>query len=1127
MNSSGRRPLCLPILTDKNKNILILALLLSGDIELNPGPRKQPSTYPCGLCELPVTWDCRGACCDACNIWHHKSCIELCTQDYELLDRSNVQWLCCRCDSINVSTFTFRSYEIDQSNIYEPLSGLDLTMESNISSFSPLKASSPKSNVNNSNHTRTTSNSSSSNISKNPYDIPTKRNLRIMTVNCRSIKDKRQEFETALHYLKPDIVCATESWLKGIKPGKNPTKDAILSSEIFPPQYNVYRNDRGTIGGGVFILVHKSITSMEQPTYITDGEIEWVNIKIKNNKDLLVGSYYMPHREQRHLEELNKSLNKIDQHNKKNIILTGDFNCPNIRWDLSTANGPDREIQQELIDIMGSNNLTQIHNSPTREGNLLDLVFVSNPTVVKSSINVPGISDHDIIITDLETKVQHQKTTPRKRYIYNKANWKCIENDLNNLQNIVNDKDQQGADVQELWDTFKKNLFESMDKNIPNKEIKSRNTIPWIKKRERKMLKKKQRLYKQARKTNKWTNYRSFQKECKRQLRKSEWEYVNNNIIEGLNNNNTKPFWKYVKSKRQDSGGIAPLKKGTNLISDSKEKAELLLSQFKSVFTKETNSEMPLVRKQAKVDITPIIIDQKGLEKLLSRINPFKSSGPDNIPNRILKECATHLAPILKTILQRSLDTGQLPKDWRDANISSIFKKGDKHLPENYRPVSLTSVTCKILEHIICRHIMKHLERNKILTNLNHGFRSGYSCETQLITTINDFLKEHDKGHQVDIAILDFSKAFDTVPHNKLLHKLNNYGIKGNIHKWLTNFLTTRTMRTIVEGEHSKETSVDSGVPQGTVLGPIMFLCHINDLPDGIKSSIRLFADDCLLYRTIKTEEDHRILQADLKELERWANKWGMRFNAKKCYILSINNKSSRLYTLEDHILQEVQDNPYLGLQISNDLKWNIHVNNICKKANATLGFLRRNLRNVPESCCKTAYVSLVKSMMEYGATIWNPYLKGDIDKLERIQNRGVRFVKRDYKSREPGSISKMKKELDLETLEERRHSLRLILMYKVVEGLVPALPTSQFVNFTRPKRKIKTRTYSDHITSNILEKRVCHNTKGLSIPDSRTPQYQNSFFVGTIIHWNHLPDSVVHASSVEAFKTALGNHRQ
>ena len=143
-------------------------------------------------------------------------------------------------------------------------------------------------------------------------------------------------------------------------------------------------------------------------------------------------------------------------------------------------------------------------------------------------------------------------------------------------------------------------------------------------------------------------------------------------------------------------------------------------------------------------------------------------------------------------------------------------------------------------------------------------------------------------------------------------------------------------MRTIVEGESSKETSVDSGVPQGTVLGPIMFLCHINDLPDCVNSSVRLFADDCLLYRTIKKEEDHLTLQADLKHLEEWANKWGMRFNTKKCYVLSINNKSSRYYQLEKHTLQEVQDNPYLGLQISNDLNWSIHINNVCKKANAT-----------------------------------------------------------------------------------------------------------------------------------------------------------------------------------------------
>ncbi|KAK3095574.1 hypothetical protein FSP39_016249 [Pinctada imbricata] len=224
-----------------------------------------------------------------------------------------------------------------------------------------------------------------------------------------------------------------------------------------------------------------------------------------------------------------------------------------------------------------------------------------------------------------------------------------------------------------------------------------------------------------------------------------------------------------------------------------------------------------------------------------------------------------------------------------------------------------------------------------------------------------------------------------------------------------------------------------------------MFLCHINDLPDCVSLSVRLFADDCLLYRTIRNTQDHETLQKDLNNLENWANKWGMKFNAKKCYILSINKKTSKFYQLNQHVLQEVQDNPYLGLQISNDLKWNTHINNVCKKASSTLGFIRRNLRNVPQNCRKTAYISLVRSIMEYGATIWNPYLKGDIDKLEKIQNRAIRFIKKDYKSRESGCITKMREELELETLEARRLNLRLILMYKIVEGLVPALPTDKF----------------------------------------------------------------------------------
>ena len=204
------------------------------------------------------------------------------------------------------------------------------------------------------------------------------------------------------------------------------------------------------------------------------------------------------------------------------------------------------------------------------------------------------------------------------------------------------------------------------------------------------------------------------------------------------------------------------------------------------------------------------------------------------------------------------------------------LSQGDRHATGNYRPISLTSVSCKLLEHIICRHLLNRFEENSILTNLNHGFRSGYSCETQLLTTANDLLQSFDRRKQVDVAILDFSKAFDTVPHQKLLHKLPGYWITGPTLRWVDCFLTQRTMKVVIEEATSDSTIVDSEVPQGTVLGPLLFLCHINNLPSSVISQVRLFANDCLLYREISTFKDHLVLQQDLKELKKWAYLWGM-----------------------------------------------------------------------------------------------------------------------------------------------------------------------------------------------------------------------------------------------------------
>ena len=281
-------------------------------------------------------------------------------------------------------------------------------------------------------------------------------------------------------------------------------------------------------------------------------------------------------------------------------------------------------------------------------------------------------------------------------------------------------------------------------------------------------------------------------------------------LNKSLEHGNNKPFWKYIKARRIDNIGVAAIKNNGILYHDSKTKAELLNHKFKSVFTMDDDTDhLPTMSHPKYPNIENITISIEGVEKLLDNINIHKASGPDKIPNIILKTCSNEISPALANIFQQSLDTGTLPSDWRNANISPIFKKGNKHMASNYCPISLTSVCCKTLEHIICKHMLNHLKNNKIISPLQHGFCNGHSCESQLILTMHDIMQNFDSKQQTDLVILDFSKAFDTVPHKKLLFKLSKYGITGNINKWIQSFLVLRKQQVIVEGESSKPCSID------------------------------------------------------------------------------------------------------------------------------------------------------------------------------------------------------------------------------------------------------------------------------------------------------------------------------
>ncbi len=643
-----------------------------------------------------------------------------------------------------------------------------------------------------------------------------------------------------------------------------------------------------------------------------------------------------------------------------------------------------------------------------------------------------------------------------------------------------------------------------MQQHVPTKLTRSKNTHPWIDTELNRLSRRKNRAYRRARKTNKekdWSRYKKLKATSQKQIREAKDKYLQEVICE-----DSKRFWSYIKHQKQDSNGIAPLKGSDGLLhSDVPSKAEILNRQFHSVYTKEDMSNMPSKGPSPHPTMNTIIVGVNGVEKLLKGLNIHKAAGPDAVPTRFLHDFATELAPTMTKIFQASLDTGTIPDDWREAAIVPIFKKGERQLASNYRPVSLTSVSCKILEHIVHSQIMMHYDTNSILTDAQHGFRRRRSCESQLLITVDSLAKTLDARQQIDIILLDFSKAFDKVPHQRLLNKLEYYGVRGTTWLWIKDFLSKRTQLVTLEGQSSTRADVISGVPQGTVMGPLLFLTFINDLPEYTKSEVRLFADDALLFRKIKNNKDAEQLQQDLTSLGNWEQQWQMEFHPQKCTVIRVTTKRrpiQHVYNLHGHNLETVPSGKYLGVTLTNNLNWTEHIGNIKSKASKTLGFLRRNIRGCKPEIRASAYRIMVRPTLEYAATVWDPHQKSHIQSLESVQRSAARFVKGNYYDRTPGSLTSMLKDLQWEPLEERRLRSRLVMMYKINHDLID-IPAASYL------------TPGDSRTRGSSNYRQPHTNHDV---------YKFSFFPRTIRDWNSLPDSAKSASTIEAFKGQLTN---
>ena len=568
-----------------------------------------------------------------------------------------------------------------------------------------------------------------------------------------------------------------------------------------------------------------------------------------------------------------------------------------------------------------------------------------------------------------------------------------------------------------------------------------------------------------------------------------------------------KTFWSHVKEETKSKSTIGDIKdKNGEIKTEDTDKAEILNDFFASVFTVEGNSEIPEFERKVKDDeyINNVDIKAEKVLKQLKSLNTSKSCGPDNCHPYFLKECAVEIYLPLTDIFRKSVASGEVPEDWRKANITCIFKTGNRQDPGNYRPVSLTSVICKLLESNIREVMMEHLSSHKLLSDSQFGFRKNRSTILQLLTVMEDWTEALDNNLQVDTVYMDFRKAFDSIPHKRLIKKLEGYGINGTLLKWLKNFLNERKQRVVINGKSSKWTDVLSGIPQGSILGPILFIIYINDLPGVVGSVCRLFADDCKLYRNIKSDADLKELQDDIDRLCKWNKDWLLGFNIKKCKVVSYGNIHFEMeYSLTDsdnksHTLSTDDSECDLGILFKNNLKFDEHINKVVNKVNSIIGLIRRKFTHIDKSLFLTLYKSLVRSHLDYGNLIFYPTTKKYKQVLENAQRRATRLVPELHGM----SYRERLIELNLSTLDYRRKRYDIIQVFKIVHN-IDDIDMNRFFTFTE---------------NNQLRG---HNLK-LNKPRVNKSIRLNSFAMRNIPVWNNLPSEAVNSKTVLEFKTKL-----
>lgn len=894
-----------------------------------------------------------------------------------------------------------------------------------------------------------------------------------------------------------DIGCFTETWLD----------DKISDEEVAIPGYEIIRRDRNRRGGGVAVYI-KEMFVYEKVIYLYQQDIEnvWVKIQLPKQSDILINCIYRP--PDATAEYFNVFVNNITSAEILNlpIIILGDFNI-----DYSD---PDSNLGNRLQIFEDIYQFKQLITNPTREtinsSTIIDHIFTN--TIHKhsaSGIVKTTLSDHYMIYTIFKATKQPKQERIIQLRNYKNFNESLFIHDLIKAYSLHLSHIENITSVTELWDLWKIIFLSISNKHAPVRYVKMKNrNNPWITRDIINLIYTRDKIYQKACNTKDpqtFNLYRKIRNKITQQIKQEERKYYMHRI--NTNKNNPKQLWKSISHAL---GNNKHQTKPTHISADKFNTFFATVGEELAKTFSNRTTEPPWPFPKCLYNFSFSHIQEQFVSHKLKLLGKEHSSldilGFDS---KLLCIAAEIITPSLTALLNLSLTTGIVPPDWKLSRITPIFKgSGATTNESNYRPISVIAHIAKILETNVHKQLISYLHEYKLITNNQSAFLKKHSTQTALHDMTDDWLIELDDKSSSGVCFIDFKKCFDTIDYPILLFKLTKYGINNTEHKWFQSFLAGRKQQVRQNNKLSSQLNTTIGVPQGSALGPLLFLLYINDLPTAVtSSSIHLFADDTTIYFSHSDPEIiQRSLQHDIDKVNNWfkANKLTINTNKTKSMLINHNhNPLSINLSINNENIKQASSHKLLGLYIDQNLKWDVHIAALRKKLSPKLGLLSRLRHKLPQEAMLQLYFPLIQSHIDYGLTCWGHCNQTFLNQLQTIQNRAIHYITSDFTS----SSSTLLAQHSILNIDQRKTYLTNVLTYKSLNNLTPHYLSDKFTRFQ------DIRSYS---TS---------NNNRMVLPRARTNYSRNTFAFNGARSWNNLPNSIISVKSLALFKKMTKEH--